>query len=107
VTNFWLSVAGGKFVKEASWRKGGLLLVSDASSAVGCQEAQQEFRRREEVENCGWSQCTRGEMESHPIRLQFEFSCTIRWRRCSGMKKFAIWRKEGSGVGEQMRCAGV
>ena len=23
------------------------------------------------------------------------------------MKKFAIWRKEGSGVGEQMRCAGV
>jgi len=55
VTNFWLSVAGGKFVKEASWRKGGLLLVSDASSAVGCQEAQQEFRRREEVENCGWS----------------------------------------------------
>ena len=27
MTNFWLSVAGGKFVKEASWRKGGLLLV--------------------------------------------------------------------------------
>jgi len=53
VTNFWLSVAGGKFVKEASWRKGERL--SDASSAVGCQEAQQEFRRREEVENCGWS----------------------------------------------------
>ena len=25
MTNFWLSVAGGKFVKEASWRKGGLL----------------------------------------------------------------------------------
>ena len=25
MTNFWLSVAGGKFVKEASWRKGGLV----------------------------------------------------------------------------------
>ena len=35
MTNFWLSVAGGKFVKEASCRKGGLLLVVKCKLSCG------------------------------------------------------------------------
>ena len=38
VTNFWLSVAGGKFVEEASWRKGGLLLGVRCKLGCGLPE---------------------------------------------------------------------